>query len=61
MINTTDSLILTSWDKPINVYLSKSILFHFFPDSSSNMYLYEFLCGSEIYVELLKLPEKGRW
>ncbi|XP_066019320.1 uncharacterized protein [Pocillopora verrucosa] len=27
-------------------------------NSSSNMYLYEFLCGSEIYVELLKLPEK---
>ncbi|XP_022789207.1 transmembrane protein 199-like isoform X3 [Stylophora pistillata] len=28
-------------------------------DLSSNMYLHELLCGSEIYVEQLKLPEKS--
>ncbi|RMX56250.1 hypothetical protein pdam_00011669 [Pocillopora damicornis] len=28
-------------------------------DSSSNMYLHELLCGSEVYVEPLKLPEKS--
>ena len=39
-------------------FLSKSISFCFFPDSSSNMYLHELLCGSEVYVEPLKLPEK---
>ena len=51
-------MTFTSWDKWSNVYLSKIISFCFFPDSSSNMYLYELLCGSEICVERLKLPEK---
>ena len=46
-------MTLTSWDKWLNVYLSKIISFCFFPDSSSNMYLCELLC-----VEGLKLPEK---
>ena len=50
MINTIDSLTFTLQDKPINVYLFKSILFSFFLDSSSNMYLYEFPCGNELYV-----------
>ena len=51
-------MTFTSWDKWLNVYLSKIISFCFFPDSSSNMYLYELLCGSEIFVEQLKLSEK---
>ena len=58
MINTIDSLTFTLQDKPINVYLFKSILFCFVLDSSSNMYLYELPCGNELYVQPLKLPEK---